>query len=112
MNSKMGREKREYFNFRRSLTSIGGRASRSTTRGKSAIMNYPKPAIRPKQACYKRICLPFIAVRQKVLATGSAKRDLYAKPTASRGAAQLWVVRIQGAVPRSGTYAIGGQQDV
>ena len=28
---------------------------------------------------------------KKVLATGSAKRDLYAKPTASRKAAQLWV---------------------
>ena len=27
----------------------------------------------------------------KTLATGSAKRDLYAKPTASRLAAQLWV---------------------
>ena len=27
----------------------------------------------------------------KLLATGSAKRDLYAKPTASREAAQLWV---------------------
>ena len=27
----------------------------------------------------------------KTLATGSAKRDLYAKPTASRKAAQLWV---------------------
>ena len=27
----------------------------------------------------------------KTLSTGSAKRDLYAKPTASRKAAQLWV---------------------
>ena len=27
MNSKMGRDKREYFNLQRSLTSIGGRAS-------------------------------------------------------------------------------------
>ena len=49
---------------------------------------------------------------KKVLATGSAKRDLYAKPTASRRAAQLWEVRTQGTVPRRGTYTIGGQQDV
>ena len=43
---------------------------------------------------------------------GSAKRDLYAKPTASRFAAQLWVVRTQGTVPRRGTYTIDGQQNV
>ena len=48
----------------------------------------------------------------KTLATGSAKRDLYAKPTASRGAAQLWVGKGARAVPRRGTYAIGYQQNV
>ena len=48
----------------------------------------------------------------KTLATGSAKRDLYAKPTASRLAAQLWVGKGARAVPRSATYAIGCQQDV
>ena len=48
----------------------------------------------------------------KTLATGSAKRDLYAKPTASRLAAQLWVGKGARAVPRRGTYAIGCQQDV
>ena len=40
-------------------------------------------------------CCPVI-----FLATGSAKRDLYAKPTASRFAAQLWVGKDEGAVPR------------
>ena len=35
----------------------------------------------------KNYCCPV----KKLLATGSAKRDLHAKPTASRKAAQLWV---------------------
>ena len=38
----------------------------------------------------------------KTLATGSAKRDLYAKPTASRLVAQLWVGKGARAVPRGG----------
>ncbi len=38
---------------------------------------------------------------KKLLATGSAKRDLYAKPTASRKAAQLWVGKdVRGGSPK------------
>ena len=50
--------------------------------------------------------------RPPISATGSAKRDLYAKPTASREAAQLWVGKDARAVPRMETYAIDCQQDV
>ena len=75
---------------------------------RSLLYNQNKPCLQPKEALFANHCCSV----KKLLATGSAKRDLYAKPTASRKAAQLWVGRDARAVPRRGTYAIGCQQDV
>ena len=54
---------------------------------RSLLYNQNKPCLQPKEALFANHCCPV----KKLLAAGSAKRDLYAKPTASREAAQLWV---------------------
>ena len=75
---------------------------------RSLLYNQKKPCLQCKEALFANHCCSV----KKLLATGSAERDLYVKPTASRFAAQLWVGKDARAVPRRGTYAIDCQQDV